>query len=77
MTDAEKISITKYDLYYESRMTKVESALESVKIDVKEIKTDLRGLRKEFKDDFKWLFIFMVGGFGGLFGLMAHGFKWF
>jgi hypothetical protein len=66
MTDAEKMAITKYDLYYESRMTKVESAIESLKTDIKQIHTDLR---------------LMLGAFAtfgiGILGLMAHGFKWF
>lgn len=46
MKEAEKAAITKYDLYYESRMTKVESAIETITYDVKEIK-------KEIKADFR------------------------
>ena len=41
MTDAEKMAITKYDLYYEQRMTKVEATNESLKEDIKYIKDDL------------------------------------
>jgi len=66
MTEAEKIAITKYDLYYESRMTKVESAMESLTYEVKEI-------RKEMKSDFRWILGMMLA----LLTLMAHGFKWF
>ncbi len=72
-TKEEHIAITKYDLYYESRMTKVESAIEHMAEDIKEIKTEYR-----------WLFRLMIGGFGSIvtligamFVVMAHGFEWF
>ncbi len=83
-TEQERIAITKYDLYYESRMTKVESAIEHLADDMKEIKIELREIRNDMKSDYRWLFGIMLGGFlallggtGTLFGLMAHGFKWF
>lgn len=73
MTEAEKIVITKYDLLYEQRMTRVETNLEGI------------GKAIERLDkDFRLIIIIMLGGFGstfamiaGLFGLMSHGFKWF
>ncbi len=66
MTEAEKMAITKYDLYYESRMTKVEAIVESLAGDMKEIKADLR-----------WL-LGVIGAVGLIIvGVMAHGFKWF
>lgn len=65
-TKEEQIVITKYDLYYESRMTKVETAIEHLSQDVSEIKKDLR-----------WL-LGIVGTIGLIIiGIMAHGFKWF
>jgi uncharacterized membrane protein YjjP (DUF1212 family) len=70
MTDQERISITKYDLLYEQRMTRVETTLEGME------KRMTDGFR-EMKTDFRWLVLIMLGGFGSLFGLMAHGFKWF
>ena len=77
MTEQEKISITKYDLLYEQRMTRVETTLEGMDKRITE------GF-KEMKTDFRWLVLIMLSGFGltwgmiaGLFGLMAHGFKWF
>lgn len=69
MTDREKMIITKYDLLYEQRMTRVETLLESMD------KTFRDGF-KEIKTDFRWLVLIMLAGFGTLFGLMAHGFKW-
>jgi hypothetical protein len=66
MTKEEQIAITKYDLYYESRMTKVEYAIEHLMNDTKEIKADLR-----------WI-LGIIFAFGSIImGLMAHGFKWF
>ncbi len=70
MKEAEKITITKYDLLYEQRMTRVETAMESLVSDVKDMRTDIRS-------DFRWLLGIIIGGNAGLFALMAHGFKWF
>lgn len=66
LTNAEKIAITKYDLLYEQRMTRVETTLESLIKEVKEIKTDLR-----------WLLALMIGFSGIILGVMAKGFHWY
>ena len=66
MTEAEKMAITKYDLYYEARMTKMETISEEMKEDIKQIKGDMRS-------DFRWLFGLQIL----VCGIMAHGFKWF
>jgi hypothetical protein len=70
MTELDRIVITKYDLLYEQRMTRVETVIENVAIDLKDMK-------KEMKSDFRWLLGIIIGGNAGLFALMAHGFKWF
>jgi hypothetical protein len=70
MTDYENMLITKYDLLFESRLTKVETTLENMDKHVTE------GF-KEIKSDIRWMFGIMLGGFAGVFGLMAHGFHWF
>lgn len=70
MNNAENISITKYDLLYEQRMTRVETTLESLIKESNELKKDVRS-------DFRWLLGIILGGNAGLFALMAHGFKWF
>lgn len=69
MSELEKITITKYDLLYEQRMSKVETTLECMD-------KNFRDAIKEMRADFRWLVLIMIGGFGGLFGLMVHGFKW-
>ena len=70
MTNHDQLSITKYDLLYEQRMTRVETTFENMDKHMRE------GF-KEIKTDLRWLAIIMLGHFGTLFGLMAHGFKWF
>jgi hypothetical protein len=70
MTTKEKMTITKYDLLYEQRMTRVETTLE-------EGIRYIRKVSKDTKSEFRWIVIIMLGGFGTLFGLMARGFKWF
>jgi hypothetical protein len=64
--EQEQAAITKYDLYYESRMTRMETIAEQLVETTKEIKSDLR-----------WMFGIMIGFSGILLGLMANGFKWF
>lgn len=70
MNEKEKLIVTKYDLLYEQRMTRVETVLESMD-------KNMRDGFKEMKIDFRWIVLIMLGGFGTLFGLIAHGFKWF
>lgn len=77
MNNNEKIAITKYDLLYEQRMTRVESAIEGINDSMKEIKTEIKEIRKDMKTDYRWLFGLMLTSTGGLFLLIAHGFKWF
>ncbi len=87
-TKEEQATITKYDLLYEQRMTRVETILENmdkfVREGFKEIKSELKEIRQDMKSDYRWLFgimlvgfLALLGGMGTLFGLMAHGFKWF
>jgi hypothetical protein len=65
--------ITKYDLLYEQRITKVETTCQQLLDIVIEIKHDMREIRKDMKADFRWLLFVM----GIMFAVMAHGFKWF
>lgn len=77
MDNQEKIIITKYDLLYEQRMTRVETNLENVHKTMDNLNITIREFAREMKADFRWIVIIMLSGFGTLFGLMAHGFKWF
>ena len=65
-TEHEKMLITKYDLLFESRLTKVETTMDILLKDVKEIKMDLR-----------WILGIMLGFQGIILSLMAKGFHWF
>ena len=67
MTDKEiQDRIIKYDLLFESRLSKVEKTCEHLDKTCDELKTDMR-----------WLMTIFGGGFLALAGIMAHGFKWF
>lgn len=77
MSTQEHLLITKYDLLFESRLSKVEATMDSINSTLIELKADSKALRSEFKTDFRWLFSFMIGGFAGLFAIMAHGFHWY
>lgn len=66
LTESEKNIVTKYDLYFESRLSKTET---ETKI--------LLDLVKEIKSDFKWSLGIIIGLFGITFSLMAKGFHWF
>lgn len=66
MNTQEKITLTKYDLLFESRLTKVETTMDLIVKEMKEIKTDLR-----------WLLGLMIGFSTILIGIMAKGFHWY
>ena len=70
MTENERMLLTKYDLLFESRLTRVETTIEILLKDVKEIKA-------EMKTDFKFYMYVYFTGMVGLAGLMAKGFNWF
>jgi hypothetical protein len=65
LTERERIVITKYDLLYEQRMTRIETAVEHLCRDMREIKIDLR-----------WILGLIIGFSGIILGLMAKGFHW-
>lgn len=65
MTESEKMIITKYDLYYEGRLSKLEIISSELKEDVKEIKSDIRWMMGV------WISINCI-----MMGLMAKGFHW-
>jgi hypothetical protein len=66
MTTKEEILITKYDLLFESRLSKTEASLIHLDRNVSEMKGQM-------KSDFRWLFALIVG----LAGMMAKGFGWY
>ncbi len=84
MKDQTQMLITKYDLLYEQRMTRVETVMETMAKNFEYSNKRLDEALREIKTDFRWLVVIMLSGFGltwgmiaCLFGLMAHGFKWF
>jgi hypothetical protein len=63
--EQEQLAITKYDLFYEARMTKIETISEELKQNVKELKSDLR-----------WIFGITLGFYAITFSVIAKGFHW-
>jgi hypothetical protein len=41
------------------------------------LRTDIREQSRELRADFRWLLRFTIGGFVGMFALLAHGLHWF
>lgn len=68
----DEITITKYDLLFESRLSKVEATMENINSNMREIRLDIRDLRS----DFRWIFGTMITFGIGILGLMAKGFQW-
>lgn len=59
-----------------ARVAVLEEIAASTKTILAEIKADLRDLRSESRSDYRWQMGLMLGGFGALLGVVAHGFKW-
>lgn len=76
-TQQEQLTITKYDLLYEQRMTRVETSMSNLDSTLKEIKSEMKEIRGDMKTDFRWLLSIMILFSSSLAGLMAHGFHWF
>ena len=60
----------------EARIATLESHVEYIRRDIGELKTDVKEIRKEAKDDFRILFSALVAVALGLAGLLAKGFGW-
>lgn len=63
--EKETALLTKYDLLFESRLSKTEQSLSHLDETCKDIKADLR-----------WMFGILIGFDLGLLVVMAKGFKW-
>lgn len=75
--------ITKYDLLFESRLSKVESICDHINETLirferrfDKIDNELNSIRKENKSDFFWLLCIIGGSFVSLLGIMSKGFHW-
>jgi hypothetical protein len=77
MTEQESMLLTKYDLLFESRLTKVETTLNEISKNLDYRTENLMDLIKEVKADIRWMFGIMLGFSGIMLGLMAKGFHWF
>lgn len=60
----------------ESRVAKLEAAMEHVQRDLGEIKTDIREIKRDARGDFRLIFGALIAVALGLAGMMAKGFGW-
>jgi hypothetical protein len=60
----------------ESRVAKIEAAIEHIQTDIADMKTEIRSLRQDAKGDFRVLFGAIIAVALGIAGLMAKGFHW-
>ena len=65
--------ITKYDLLFESRLSKNEESINSLN----KTCNNLNETCKEIKTDLRWLLGMTFGMNAAILGLMARGFHWF
>jgi hypothetical protein len=77
LTSQERLIITKYDLLFESRLTKVETTMDNIQKNMDAMQKSMDQNFKDLKTDYKWILRIMLGLSSSLFGLMAHGFHWF
>jgi hypothetical protein len=74
MTDKDiQDKITKYDLLFESRLTRTETMCENLSSYMDIVNQILIDIRNEIR----WGFIILIVLFSIICGIMAHGFKWF
>ncbi len=66
-----------------SRLTRIEAFVETMREDIRELKTGQKDLRTELHGDFRFLLRLMIGMFAtlgtlmlGLAGMVGHGFHW-
>lgn len=65
----------------DSQFSKVDDRFSSLenKVDARlnKVETRIEKLDSRIDSNFKWILGFMISGFAGVTGIMAHGFKWF
>ncbi|MFD4837680.1 hypothetical protein ACFWP0_09235 [Achromobacter sp. NPDC058515] len=61
----------------EARVAKLEAAADFIQREISDLKTEVRGLRSDARNDFRMLFGALITVALGLAALMAKGFGWF
>lgn len=56
----------------ETRVTRLQSAMEHIQSDISDIRTHVRDIRAEVRAQFYWI----VAGFAAMLAVMAKGFGW-
>ncbi len=66
----------RYPLDMESRVAVLEQIARTTSASLERIERRMDLLAADQRADFRWLLGIMLGGFGALLGVMAHGFHW-
>ncbi len=66
----------RYPADMESRVAVLEQIARTTVASLEQIERRIDGLASEHRRDFLWLLGMMLGGFGAMLGVMAHGFHW-
>lgn len=77
MSHQEQLSINKYDLLFESRLSKVEATMDNLDKNINRIDIHMREGFKDVKSEIRWMFGLMITSLTGIFAFMAHGFHWY
>lgn len=78
MTNEEmQLKMTKYDLLFESRLTKVETSLDHLDKTMDDLKKEVKDGFTDVRSDFKWIFKMMLGFSAILLAVMSKGFHWY
>lgn len=75
-TQQEKALITKYDLLFESRLSKTEESLKHLDKTLVSVEKTVHDGFREIRGDMKWLLGLMLTTTGATLLIMAHGFHW-
>lgn len=75
-TDKEKLLLTKYDLMFESRLSKTEESLKHLDKTLISLEKTVHDGFRELRGDMKWLLRLMLTMTGATLLIMAHGFHW-
>lgn len=62
---------------FEKRFDKLDNEFKVINNEFKGINNEFKSIRAEMRSDFRWLLTIISGSTIGLFGILAHGFKWF
>lgn len=78
MSQPKKVNTMSNDKYHdhEVRITRLEVIVENINKTLERIEKRLDVMDCRIDSNFKWLLGIIIGGFGSMLAIMAHGFHW-